>query len=160
MWLLINVNISSHFPLLIFNLKTTLKVKKYTCHASHVQLFVIPWPVACQAPLSMGFSRQKYWSRLPCPPPGDLPNPGIEPRSPASWADALLSELSGKPKNTGVGSLSLLQGIFPIQESNWGLLHCRQILYQLSYQGSPQNCYINWVYSCTLALFPSSDHFF
>ena len=160
MWLLINVNISSHFPLLIFNLKTTLKVKKYTCHASHVQLFVIPWPVARQAPLSMGFSRQKYWSRLPCPPPGDLPNPGIEPRSPALWADALLSELSGKPKNTGVGSLSLLQGIFPIQESNWGLLHCRQILYQLSYQGSPQNCYINWVYSCTLALFPSSDHFF
>ena len=78
MWLLINVNISSHFPLLIFNLKTTLKVKKYTCHASHVQLFVIPWPVARQAPLSMGFSRQEYWIGLPCPPPGDLPDPGIE----------------------------------------------------------------------------------
>ena len=48
----------------------------------------------------------------------------------------LLSESPGKPKNTGVDSLSLLQGIFPTQELNWGLLHCRQILYQLSYQGS------------------------
>ena len=47
-----------------------------------------------------------------------------------SWA-------TGKPKKTGVGSLSLLQGIFPTQESNWGLLHCRRILYQMSYQGSP-----------------------
>ena len=46
---------------------------------SHVQLFVTPWTVACQAPLSMGFSRQEYWSGLPCPPPGDLPDPGIEP---------------------------------------------------------------------------------
>ena len=47
--------------------------------------------------------------------------------------DSLLSEPPGKPKSTGVGSLSLLQGIFLAQESNWGLLHCRQILYQLSY---------------------------
>ena len=45
---------------------------------SHVQLFVIPWTVAHQAPLSMGFSRQEYWSGLPRPPPGDLPNPGFE----------------------------------------------------------------------------------
>ena len=48
---------------------------------SHVQLFVIPWTEACQAPLSMGFSRQEYWSGLLCPPPGDLPDPGIEPIS-------------------------------------------------------------------------------
>ena len=68
---------------------------------------------------------------------GNLPNPGIEPRSPALRADSLPAEPQGKPKNTGVGSLSLLQGIFPPQELNWGLLHCRQILYQLSYQGSP-----------------------
>ena len=47
----------------------------------HVQLFVTLWTVARQAPLSMGFSRQEYWSGLPCPPPGDLPNPGIEPES-------------------------------------------------------------------------------
>ena len=46
---------------------------------SHVQLFVTPWTIAHQAPLSMGFSRQDYWSWLPCPPPRDLPNPGIEP---------------------------------------------------------------------------------
>ena len=44
-------------------------------------LFVTPWTVVCQAPLSMGFSRQEYWSELPCPPPGDLPNPGTEPES-------------------------------------------------------------------------------
>ena len=49
--------------------------------SSHVQLFVTPWTVACQAPLSMGFSRQEYWSGLPCPPPGDLPDPGTEPVS-------------------------------------------------------------------------------
>ena len=82
----------------------------------------------------MGFSRQEYWSALPFPPPGDLPNPGIEPGFPA-----LPSEPPGKPKNTEVGSLSLLQVIFLTQELNRGLLHCRQILYQLSYQGSPSN---------------------
>ena len=71
------------------------------------------------------------------PPPADLPNPGIKTRSPTLWADSLPSEPPGKPKNTGVGSLSLLQVIFPTQELNWGLLHCRWILYQLSYQGSP-----------------------
>ena len=46
---------------------------------SHVRLFATPWTVACQTPLSMGFSRQEYWSGLPFPPPGDLPDPGIEP---------------------------------------------------------------------------------
>ena len=66
--------------------------------------------------------------------------PGIKARSPALQVDSLLSEAPGKPMNTGVGSLSLLQGIFPTQESNQGLLHCRQILYQLSYQGSPYIC--------------------
>ena len=66
----------------------------------------------------------------------DLPNPGIKPRPPALQADSLLTEPSGKPKNTGVGSLSPLQWIFLTQESKWGLLHCRRILYQLHYQGS------------------------
>ena len=87
-----------------------------------------PWTVVHQFPLSMGFSRQEYWSGLPCALPGDLPNPGIKPRSPALQADSLLAEQQGNPKNTGVGSLSLLQWIFPTQESNQGLLHCRQIL--------------------------------
>ena len=84
----------------------------------------------------MEFSRPEYWSGQPFPSPGDLPNPGIGPKSPALQVDSLPAETPGKPKNTGVGSLSLLQRIFLTQESNWGLLHCRQILYQLSYQGS------------------------
>ena len=53
----------------------------------------IPWTVACQAPLSMGFSRQEYWSGLPFPSPGDRPHPGIEPESPVLQADDLPSEL-------------------------------------------------------------------
>ena len=61
----------------------------------------------------MGFTRQEYWSGVPCPPPGDLPNPGIEPRSPTLQVDSLPSEPPGKPKNTGAGSLSLLQGNLP-----------------------------------------------
>ena len=70
------------------------------------------------------------------PSPGDLPNPGIDPRSPALQVDYLPVEPQGKPKNTGVGSLFLLQQIFPMQELNRDLLHCKWILYQLSYQGS------------------------
>ena len=64
-------------------------------------------------------------------------NPGIEHRSPTLQVDSLPAEPPGKPKNTGVGSLSHLQRILLTQELNWGLLHCRQILYQRSYQGSP-----------------------
>ena len=85
----------------------------------------------------MGFSRLEYWSRLPFPSPGDLLNPAIKLRSPTVQADSLPAEPQGKPKTTGAGSLSLLQWIFPTQELNQGLLHCRRILYQLSYQGSP-----------------------
>ena len=59
---------------------------------SRVQLFVTPWTVAYQAPPSMGFSKQEHWSGLPFPSPGDLPDPGIEPRSPALEADALTSD--------------------------------------------------------------------
>ena len=63
-------------------------------------LFVTLWTVAHQAPLSMGFSRKEYWSRLPCPSSGDLPNPGIEPKSlasPALQADSIPTEPPGKP---------------------------------------------------------------
>ena len=59
---------------------------------SRVRLFVTPWTVAYQTPPSMGFSRQEYWSGVPLPSPGHLPDPGIEPRSPALQADALTSE--------------------------------------------------------------------
>ena len=89
----------------------------------HVQLFAIPVHGILQARilewLAFSFSR------------GSSQN-----RSPALQADSLLAEPKGKPKSTGMGSLSLLWQIFPTQESNWGLLHCRRILYQLSYEGS------------------------
>ena len=81
---------------------------------------------------------QEYWSGWLFPSPADLPHPGIKPRSPALLADSLPAEPQRKPKNTGVGSLSLLQQIFPTEESNWGLLHCRRILYQLSYERRSQ----------------------
>ena len=71
--------------------------------------------------------------------PGDLPNPGIKPGSPTLQGDSLPAEPQGKPKNTGLGSPSLLKQIFLSQESNQGFLHCRQILYQLSYEGSPSS---------------------
>ena len=81
-----------------------------------------PWTVARQAPLSVGFSRQEYWSGLPFPSPGDLPNHGMEPRSPLLQADSLPAEPQGKPKNTGVGSLPLLQHIF--LPRNWTGVSC------------------------------------
>ena len=134
-----------------------------------------PWTVAHQAPLSMKFFRQESCSGLPFPSPEDLPDPGMEPGSPALQADSLPFELQGSPtqctecqsvevlvtqlcptlrphelwltrflcpwnspgKNTGVGSCFLLQGVFPNQGLNPGLLHCRWILYQLSHRGRP-----------------------
>ena len=81
---------------------------------SRVQLFVTPWSVAYQAPPSMGFSRQEYWSGLPFPSPGDLPDPGIKPGSPTLQADALTSEPPGKPMGTPfLGVLALHKGIIP-----------------------------------------------
>ena len=87
---------------------------------------------------SMEFSRPEYWSGYPFHSPGDLPNPGIEPRCPALQMDSLPAEPQGKLKNIWVVSLSLFQQIFLTKESNRGLLHCTQILYQVSYQGSPK----------------------
>ena len=74
--------------------------------------FLCPW----------GFSRQEYWSGLPCPPPGDLLNPGIEPRSPALWVDSLLSEPPQKPKNTGVDIYPFSRG--SSQPRNWTRVSC------------------------------------
>ena len=68
---------------------------------SHARLFATLWTVACQAPLSMGFSRQAYCSGLPCPPLGDLPDPGVEPASlmsPAFAVEFFITDTSGKPK--------------------------------------------------------------
>ena len=92
---------------------------------------VTPWTIQ-----SKEFSRPEYWKGWPFTSLGDLPNPGNKPRSPPLHVDSLPAEPQEKSKDTGVGSLSLLQRIFPTQESNQGLLHCWRILYQLSYQGS------------------------
>ena len=110
----------------------------------------------------------------------DLPNPGVKPRYPALQADSLLAEPQGEPKNTGVGSLFLLQQIFPAQELNHCLLHCRRILYQLSYEGSPdksrwrikeQRCYFAYkgpynksygfpviMYGCEIWMIKKTEH--
>ena len=74
---------------------------------SYVQLFATTWTVAWQALLSMGFSRQKSWGGLSFPSPGDLPDPGFEPRPPALQADSLLSEPPGKPLKIGLDVLDL-----------------------------------------------------
>ena len=82
------------------------KLVKWVCvlsHFGHVQLIVTPWTAACWAPLSIGFSRQEYWNGLPCPPPGDLPNPRIKPVSLMSnlhWQAGSLPP-PGKPSQTG-----------------------------------------------------------
>ena len=108
-----------------------------------IQSCPTPWTVANLCP--WGFSRQEYWSGLPHPPSGDLPNPGIKPRSPTLQVDFLPAEPQGKPENTRVGSVTLLQGNFSIQELNWGCLRCRWIFYQLSYQGSPELHSYEWL---------------
>ena len=77
---------------MLFSPIVKVKVKSH----SRFQLFVTPWTVTYQAFLSMGFSRQEYWSGLPFPYPWDLPNPAIEPGSPTLQADALPSEAPGK----------------------------------------------------------------
>ena len=75
----------------------SITLSEWVKSLSRVRLFATPWTVARQAPLSMGFSRPEYWSGLPFPSPGDLPDPGIKPRSPALQADSLSSEPPGKP---------------------------------------------------------------
>ena len=90
-----NFVIHSSKALLVIEAKK--KKKKKVKSLSRVQFFGIPWTVAYQASQSMGFCRQKYWNRLPFPSPGDLPDPGIEPKSPALQTDVLPSKPPGKP---------------------------------------------------------------
>ena len=85
-------SILQHSAFFMGQLSLLMKVKLL----SRVRLFATPWTVAHQAPSSMGFSRQEYWSGLPFPSPGDLPDPGIKPTSPALQADALTSVPPGK----------------------------------------------------------------
>ena len=89
---------------------------------SGIWLFVTPWTIQ-----SMEFSRPEHWSRQLFPSPGYLSNPRTEPRAPALQADSFPAEPWGKAKNTGVGSLCLLQRTFLTQESNQSLLHCRRL---------------------------------
>ena len=110
---------------------------------SCVQLCVTPWTAAHQGPLSTGFSRQEYHFLLQ----GNHVEPPNRPWS--EWKSLSCALLFVTPwtvypgKNTEVGSLSLLQEIFPTQGSNWGLPHCRWSLYQLSHKGSPR--ILEWV---------------
>ena len=98
-----------------------------------LSLFLTPWIIHTVH----GVLQARILEWVISPFARDLPNPGIKPTSPILQVDSLSAEPQWKPKNTGMGSLSLLQWIFLTQESNQGPLPCRQILYQLSYQGSP-----------------------
>ena len=98
-----------------------------------------PWCLTLVTPRttqSMEFSRLEYWSEKPFPSPGVLPDPGIEPGSPALQADSLPAEPQGSPRILEWVAFPFSKGIFLTQESNRGLLHGRRILYQSSYQGS------------------------
>ena len=87
-WLAEETQGSSYWPVYLSFPLRTLFLLGFWVAKSCLTLFVIPWTVACQTPLSMGFSRQEYWSGLPFPSPEDLPNPGIEPTSPALQVDS------------------------------------------------------------------------
>ena len=106
---------------------------------SHVWFFAIPWTIQ-----SMEFSRPEHWSGYPFPSPGDLPNPGIEPRSPPLQVDSLPAEPPGKPKNTGASSLSFSSG--SSRPRNWTGVSCIAggFFYQLRSQGSPYVCEMDY----------------
>ena len=109
-----------------FGIVNKAEVKSFSC----VQLLVTPWTIAYQAPQSMGFSRQEYWSGVPFPSPGDPPYPGVEPGSPALWADALSSKPPGKPhtmwkslyKCSPVTSENCLERISKFLMNEWMIL--------------------------------------
>ena len=108
-----------------------------------------------------GILQARVLEGVPFPSPGDLPNPGVKSRSPPLQADSLPAEPPRKLKNTGVGSLSLLQWIFSTQELNRGLLHCRRLLYQLSYQVSRHKLtqmyeFISWILYSVLLTYASA----
>ena len=135
--------------------------RKWKCKSlSRIRLFATPWTMQ-----SMKLSRPEYWSVWPFPSTGDLPNPEIEPRSPTLQMDFLPDEPEGKPKNTRVGSQFLLQQIFLSQELNQGLLHCRQILYQLCYWGFCLNpwhlniLFVPKIINVLIAVFRNRDNY-
>ena len=106
-------------------------------HSIVSELFAVPWTVACQAPLSMGILQVRIleWVAMPSSRGSSQSRDQTQATHTVGGFFTVWATREDQV-NTGVCSLSLLQGIVPIQESNWGLLHCRQILYQLSYQES------------------------
>ena len=110
---------------------------------SHVQLFATPWTVAYQTHPSMGFSRQECWSQLPFPSPGDLPDPGIELRSPALQADASPSEPEGLTQNTRAVKQKIMTARDPkalSERSSWDHLRLRTQVYWLPAAAVTKNC--------------------
>ena len=94
------------------------------CLVTQSPTLVTPWTVACQASLSTGFSRQEYWSGVPFPSPGDLPHPGIKPRSPALQADSLTTEIWGKPSLHIIAYTPIQNKKFFLKKNNmvWNIL--------------------------------------
>ena len=90
----------------------------YVWSLSHVQLFETPWTIAFQTPLSRGFSRQEYWSGLPFSPPGNLPNPGIKPMSPALAGGFFTTEPPGKPVSTYIHTDTMMEYCSIIKNEN------------------------------------------
>ena len=118
---------------------------------SRVQLSATPWTVACQAPLSMGILQARIleWVAMPSSRGSSQPRD----RTQVSCFVGRFFTVWATREATGVGSLSLFQGILPTQELNWGLSHCRQILHQLSYQRSPREPVFNLKYIPPQCLF-------
>ena len=127
---------------------------------SCVLLFATPWTVAYQASLSMGFSRQEYWSGLLFPSPGDLPDPGIKPGSPTLEADASTSEPPGKPtlmptkknpprkKETTKQTERLGLHQKACQDSNPGILLANTMIYKKKHVGT--SLVVQWLRLCTV----------
>ena len=107
---------------------TTISMLLVSCHVRVVSnSFVTPWTVPCQAPLSIGFPRQEYWSGLPFPSPRDFPNPGIKPSSPASQGDSLPLSHQGSHK-VSIHAVITCNSSFPLSYSlNKNALGCRKL---------------------------------
>ena len=141
-----------HYPLNLFCVKSL-----FLFLFSHVQLFTTPCNVACLAFLSMGFSRQEYWSGLPFPSPGDLLNPGIEPKSPAFQVDSLLLSHQGRSSRRYYSLLNTptLQEVMwmawtSMQSINWWII--QSIFNFKLYSNKAHGCKVNtWPLE---ALFP------
>ena len=136
---------------------------------SRSQFFVTPWVITCQAPLSMGFSRQEHWSGFPFPSPGDLPNPRIKPGSPTLQADSLPAEPLGKHKECQTISKmnstnQIMLGNFLVNYVMCGLcihsssLECRLFSFFMITYDSTMNFFVNFAYCAQVSVsFPVTN---